>query len=103
MNENEIFVESVTCSKCGGHTFIKGTTEDGIYSCTTPKCYGVKAFCKNCKKLYDEDMFGKHGDVWECKECGAVQWKYTDMMRDREALLALVAKFDSTVDSIYKR
>lgn len=90
---NSVIVNDVTCPVCGGHQFDEEYVPKKLFICATEvgpeMCCGHKiAYCKKCEKLYDQDEFGKHGDVWECKECGTVCWPLTDVMRKHEAALA---------------
>ena len=98
-------VESVTCPKCGGHLFDEEFIDKKMYVCDTENedgfyCHHILAYCKHCDKLYDESDFGQHGDVWECKECGAVNWPLTEKKREqaaaKKALNSMISNFNNT-------
>lgn len=89
--------DDVACPVCGNHDFMYGRVppdEDPkgtIYWCLTGRenhstnyCTGVLAYCKKCEKLYPSTNFGYHAGAYECKECGSVQWEYTDYMKFEE-------------------
>lgn len=88
-----ISINEITCPVCGGHLFDKEYIDKKLYICRQSvdmyfRCNHMLAFCKQCNKLQDEKEFGKHGDVWECKECGTICWPLTDEKRRREEILS---------------
>ena len=100
-----ITLENITCSVCGGHVFNAGAAEKGIYTCLTGKedgsaCNHTMIRCKQCDKIYDESNYGRHGDVFECKECGSVNWPYTDMIRNREEVFNILSGESAKLDAI---
>ena len=101
-----IEIPDVTCATCGGHLFEAGPATDGRYCCASvingEKCKGDHYLCKKCNVVRDVSQFGKHGDVWECKECGSVCWAMTDAKRKLEAIYGRIASFDSAYRNIMK-
>ena len=59
-----VIINEVSCPKCGGHSFVEGSVEDGLYVCSD--CFNklktergeliddeaTLVFCKECKKIY---------------------------------------------------
>ena len=86
-------IGEVVCPICGGtqlERIKKWKSEEyneTLFSCLKSKHDGL-AFCKGCKKLYPYEGFGKHGDVYECKECGRVQWEFTELKKQADAAYA---------------
>ena len=83
------------CPKCGFSEFNADAEKKGIYVCNhtleETGCYCetiVAALCKQCCHIYPFDGFGKHGDVYECKECGKVNWPLTEYIREVEEIKA---------------
>ena len=78
----------IKCPKCGASKFNTKLEQDGGYVCINKLPSGqycrtlVGAICKQCNKFYYFDNFGKHGDVYECKECGRTNWPLTDYIRE---------------------
>ena len=53
---------------------------DNLYVCS--KCGKVLGYlCTGCDQVYTQNRLGKHGDVYECKICGRIQWGYTEWKR----------------------
>ena len=99
-------IPEITCPVCGGHVFDGEKAPQGLYICSkvnsTMELFGetkniicghIQAYCKKCEKVYDEKDYGKHGDAWECKECGTVNWPYTDFMREKEKIMSILRKY----------
>lgn len=86
----DAIVSTLRCPKCGNQIFNEDFKKDGLYLCghrgpNGGYCNTILAcYCKGCNQLYNEDRFGKHGDVYECKECGRVQWGLTEFKKRRE-------------------
>lgn len=105
MSENVTWFENVTCSKCGGHLFDSDGIQDGIYVCKTESqekgkfCNNTMYLCKKCNKVYPKSNYGKRGDVYECKECGAIQWAYTESERNYEAFMKQAASLNNLLNS----
>ena len=86
-------VLSVTCPKCGTHTFFDDYIKYNLYVCNnvvnagfgfTTECDRfVACRCCGCGKELQEADMGLRGDVYECKECGKPQWGYTEYRRDK--------------------
>ena len=108
-------VENVACPICGGHEFLTDQIKKGVYLCWGPPekgsimkhCSGMLFYCKKCDKYYPEDMFGKHNDVYECKECGTIHWGQTDRKRLMEEMRAQIAAatndLQRTINDIKRR
>lgn len=47
-------------------------------------CRGTLCYCKQCDKFYSSSAFGYRNGAYECKECGTVQWDYTDYKKEEE-------------------
>lgn len=86
---NLIF-ENVKCPVCGGNSFDEFPEPKTIFQCsnmtTGKRCSGIVCKCNNCDRIYPSVNFGKHGDVYECKTCGKVQWEYTDYMKTMDMI-----------------
>ena len=80
------------CPQCYSTKHKEKYLKDKAYVCDgilemdeNQKCNNlIKAYCKQCDKYYDDDNFGKQGDVYVCKECGTIQWGVTEYYRDYE-------------------
>lgn len=109
---NIVGVGNIKCPKCGGNVFDSDYTKDKLYICKSKffndklgdyiTCGHIQAFCKKCNKIYDESGFGKHGDVWECKECGSVCWPLTEKKRSIENARSQLNKMNSELDNFLK-
>ncbi len=99
-------VNGVKCPKCGGEYFYPPSVERSMYICVSEingkMCDHTQCLCKQCGVIRDETEFGKHGDAWECKECGTVCWPYTDRMRGKEKLEKYIKKSDSVLNDVLK-
>lgn len=103
MSDEKVKMENYTldipCPRCGGHEYTNGRANNEwnktTYWCKKGRgvnpCMGYLCFCKKCEKIYPETKFGKHGDVYECKECGTVQWDYTDYKREEERFASVLS------------
>lgn len=73
-------MKGLKCPKCGTDKHLPKYEIDGLYVCST--CGRVLGYtCDRCEKLYTENRLGRHGDVYECKLCGRIQWGYTEWKR----------------------
>jgi len=104
-----VTITNVHCPKCGANIFSKKYIEKGIYICegkdetsVVGKCWTAQYLCKTCNKIYPESNFGKHGDVYECKTCGSVNWPYTDRQKENTESLNKIREMNSKLDSILK-
>ena len=98
----------ITCPVCGQNNFQTAKHPDGnwcntVFWCRTGleklnRCSGVVCYCKKCEKMYPAYQFGKHGDVYECKECGTVQWEYTDYKKDEEKKSAFLRRMSQEIN-----
>lgn len=76
-------MKGVFCSRCHTDVHIAEYETDGFYVCAT--CHTpIGYLCFGCDKVYLSNHLGLHGDVYECKHCGQIQWGYTQWKRDRE-------------------
>lgn len=89
----------IKCPVCGSTEFTESALQRNVYECVNiikpdhqPNVV-VGSLCKQCNKVYYFDGFGKHGDVYECKECGKINWDLTDFLRDRNEFLEKRAQF----------
>ena len=108
--EDTIEMLEISCPVCGGHIFKKELAEkSNIYCCEAQKdeehkCWAKLIYCKKCGKYYPEEGFGKHGDVYECKECGSVHWGYTEWKRETDEthafLFSQLGRMDALQDII---
>lgn len=91
LNTNVHF-DGVKCEICGCDSFSEIPKPTTMWSCNGTyrgeRCKGLLCKCTKCNKYYMAEHFGHHGDVWECKTCGAVQWDFTDMMTKLEKIRA---------------
>lgn len=81
----------IKCPKCGASVFDPDQEPNGCYVCHNKPndseyvcCEIIGAICKQCNEFHYFDSFGLHGDVYECKECGRVNWPLTDYIRKIE-------------------
>lgn len=66
--------------KCGSEEFLPEYKIDELYVCS--KCGRVVAYyCTGCNRPFMSNRLGLHGDVYECKLCGHIQWGYTEYKR----------------------
>ncbi len=103
-------MDTFICSKCGSHLYDEKLAETGVYVCIEPdssnvmgKCCTVHCLCKTCNKIYPENNFGKHGDVYECKTCGSLNWPYTDRQREHENLMKKISSLNSGLNGFLSR
>lgn len=72
----------IICPNCNTETYDPKYSIDEFYvcaSCGKPLGY----FCRRCDRVYTGNRLGLHGDVYECKLCGTIQWGYTEWKRDQ--------------------
>lgn len=83
---------SLKCPKCGQTEPNKKYIKDGAFICAHKNDEGficgtvVGVYCKSCKEIYPADRFGFRNDAYECKECGKLQWGFTEYKKDRSIL-----------------
>ena len=92
--KQDLTFEGITCPVCGGKTFGEYPGPKTIFRCTNPRpngdpCPGVVCKCAGCNTVYTSENFGKHGDVYECKTCGRVQWDYTELKRTDDMIASI--------------
>ena len=76
-------MKGLYCPGCGIDQHQEKYAEDGLYVCE--KCGKVLGYlCAGCNKVYLENRLGLHGNVYECKLCGRIQWGYTEYKRDNK-------------------
>ena len=104
-------VENVICPECGDNVYQEKYLDKQLYVCAhelEPEvipngptlhsvCSHVQAYCKTCDKIYDQSNFGKHGEAYECKECGTVNWPYTDYKNEHDAMLNNIRRATSSL------
>lgn len=70
------------CPECQTDKHVDKYAEDGLYVCAT--CGKILGYlCRGCDKIYMGNRLGLHGNVYECKLCGKIQWGYTEWKRDQ--------------------
>lgn len=68
------------CPECNGNEFDPLYAEDYFYVCK--KCGNIVGYyCTGCGRMFTKNRLGLHGDVYECKLCGKIQWGYTEFKR----------------------
>lgn len=68
------------CPECHGKEFESQYAEDYFYVCKNcGKIVGY--YCTGCGRMFTGNRLGLHGDVYECKLCGKIQWGYTGFKR----------------------
>jgi ribosomal protein L37E len=96
----------IPCPICGNHEFTTAKMPRGgwlktVYWCKTGRgvrpCMGYVCYCKGCDKLYPATGFGFHNGAYECKECGRVQWEYTDLMKEQSKDAADLAQIRRSI------
>ena len=97
-DEVELRFDGVVCPICGGEIWGDHNGLKTTFRCLTPTanggpCRGLACKCLGCDKVYPSTNFGLHGDVYECKTCGRVQWDYTEQMRFRNAIFSRSSSF----------
>ena len=76
-------MRGLMCPTCKTDEHLTGYEEDGLYVCVN--CLKpVGYLCHGCDKVYLENRLGLHGDVYECKICGRIQWGFTEFMRNKK-------------------
>lgn len=74
-------MDGLYCPNCNKDKHVQKYEEDGLYICET--CGRILGyFCRGCDKVYTKNRLGLHGDVYECKLCGTIQWGYTEWKRE---------------------
>lgn len=104
----------IPCPRCGKHeyTYTPIIKDDKTYFlntvlwCKTNRgtlqlCPGKICYCKKCEKYYPESNFGFHNDAFECKECGQVQWDYTDLILQERRQSAMLNRIRSSMRDLY--
>jgi len=94
-------IKEITCPVCGDHVFFDEYIDKKMYLCAhqlpdekignitlRSKCCHCLIYCNKCEKILDQSEFGKHGDVYECKNCGTVNWPYTDYRREQDGIIS---------------
>ena len=74
-------MRGLTCPICNTDTHIRKYEKDYLYVCATcNKILGY--FCKGCDEMYLENRLAFYNNAYICKECGRVQWGYTEWKQD---------------------
>lgn len=107
---------NLKCPKCGQTEPNEKYIKDGAFICAHKNDEGftcgtvVGVYCKSCKQIYQADRFGFRDDAYECKECGKLQWGFTEYKKDRSKLdrdikaamdrnFGIASYFDSIINS----
>ena len=78
----EDFMNGLICPECNEDKHVPKYEMDGLFVCQS--CGKVLGYlCRGCDTVYLQNRLGKHGDVWECKLCGQIQWGYTEYKRSK--------------------
>ena len=65
------------CPECKKDEHLPEFEKDGLYVCAT--CNKVLGYlCYGCDKVFLENRLTLHKNVYICKECGNIQWGYTE-------------------------
>ena len=76
-------MKGLICPKCNSQKQDPKYEKDLFFVCSD--CGNVIGYdCLGCEKFYDENRLGLHGDVYECKLCGRIQWGYTEYIRNKK-------------------
>lgn len=74
----------VYCKDCMSSELDPQYEIDRLYVCA--KCKKIIAYsCSECGRVFYTNRLGLHGNVYECKICGHIQWGYTEWKRNQEA------------------
>ena len=75
-------MKGLICSKCGSNKQDPVYEKDNFFICAD--CgHAIGYDCPGCNHFYTENRLGLHGDVYECKICGRIQWGYTEWKRKK--------------------
>lgn len=76
-------MNGITCPDCNSETLDPKYAQDNFYVCA--KCgKAIGYLCTGCDEVYFANRLGLHGDVYECKICGKIQWGYTEWKRNKK-------------------
>lgn len=103
-----------SCPVCGKHLFTSTPylkNREQFYSQTvlwckngrgsSRMCNGKICYCKKCEKYYPESEFGFHNDAYECKECGQVQWDYTEIKSAEKRDYGTLNRIRYNIDNLF--
>ena len=77
-------MQGIICPNCNTDDHVREYEIDDLYVCV--RCGKVLGYrCSGCEHTYLSNRLGLHGDVYECKICGKIQWGYTEWKRNQEA------------------
>ena len=72
----------IYCPDCKTDKHVPEYELDNLFVCST--CGKIIAYyCSRCEQMYRSNRLGLHGDVYECRICGKIQWGYTDYKRKK--------------------
>lgn len=111
-----VTIENLTCPKCGDHIYNEEHVKKQLYVCAHPydsfttssgttitaRCCHCQVYCKTCDAIFDQDDFGLHGDVYEHKECGTVNWPYTDWKRKQDEMRSFFRGYNEKANQMKK-
>ena len=70
-------MKGLMCPVCNTDKHDPKYEKDGLYVCSS--CEKVLGYyCKGCDRIYLENRLAQHQDTYVCKECGTIQWGYTE-------------------------
>ena len=73
-------MSGLSCPDCGSSEFVGKYEDDNLFVCKNcGKVIGY--YCNGCGRVFTGNRLGLHGDVYECKLCGTIQWGYTEYKR----------------------
>ena len=85
-------LSELRCPKCNSIEPDEKYIKDGAFICAHRNSENIMCgcivgiYCKICNKVYNADGFGFRNGSYECKECGKIQWGYTEYKQDKEKL-----------------
>lgn len=72
----------VYCKQCGTDKLDPQYQIDDLFVCSVcGKVIGYR--CSDCDRVFFNNRLGLHGNVYECKICGRIQWGYTEWKRNQ--------------------
>lgn len=76
-------MQGLICPDCKHDKHDPAYEKDNLYVCSS--CGKILGYlCRGCDKLYLENRLGRITDYYVCKECGTIQWGYTEYQRNKK-------------------
>lgn len=73
-------MKGLYCPDCKSDKHIFTYEQDGLFVCE--KCNKILGYlCRGCDRVYLSNRLTFHQDAYVCKECGSIQWGYTEFKR----------------------